>query len=694
MRRVYRWFPVLTVFTLLALVFILVANSKNSVVQAADTVFLCQKNTDCDDGIDFTNDTCEAPNTTDAICRHKMNRPTSMCAWYPQGSANATTGYINGNIDQKNLLDSVDILGHVPHDPIVTRTGNLLSDVGLITNSDLHKKGKLLLEHIGRTELAGACGISGVLGTDIAANQVSSCTSKMVDYLSATYLDKKESDGTPSVHGLNYDELYSAPDAQGFGNLYSAMAKAFYKVKQKYPYVSIYIWTSNNPIIEGDKIQVYVDLFKATDYRMKELYLDDSLSQEENARLLNEAISAWNAFFNKFNFNSNQRNLIMSANGMIESDTLWTYDLSSSVNYYHLLDYQLNFYKQKINSGEVDGIAIFHCNRGPEEQSVFKQLLDHYIYQDKNNRLYGTSVNNNFISNSSFETDTSWQLQAGTGGMIEYSVYDKNKILLNENNNFLKFSQVAAPEIPNGVKTYDGRRLYMQRGSSSNIASQPVSNLVSGKSYKLEIYSKKINGDFGKSGVKTKLVNKTSGADIDAQYEKMTFLNIVATYGTLTQYIYPFDYCQKYFTNYNKVSGAEKVPCNYQNNLWTKEEFIFKAPVNLSNLELQITDDEAVPGDANVADSVQLQEYHVPSVEIRADRTSASSGETITYTLEYHNYSNTDKTDVKLSAPIDERLNFVSASNSGNAVSGKVQWTVPKVKAGESLFYTYKAKVK
>jgi len=578
--RIYHLIPTLAGFALLALVIMFSANDKIAVVQAADNTALCQKDSDCDDGISFTKDICNNSGTNEAMCTHKANRAISVCSGFPTGS-NSAYGYYNGNIDQKNLLNSVDVFAGFPSS-VLTKTGNTKNDVAALTNIDIQKKGKLVIDHMGRTELANLCGVNGAWNNDISADQIDSCSQKMVDHLSTTYLDKKESDGTPSSHGLNYDEL--CPNlSQGLDNLYSAITKAFRAVKQKYPYTSIYIWTDCDPIIEGvsHNPEIYANLLKSADYAMPEIYLYDDFTQVQQSNLLNNAMGYWQAFWNKYNFSQNQRNLIMGFDAMIESDVMWTADRASNVNYYDVLDYQLNFYKQQINEGKADGVVSWLCNRGPEEQSIIKQLFDHYIKQGKDNRLYGNTIANNFITNSSFENNAGWQLSSGSGGSLDYFQIGQNATILNANNSYKPFAintygAQRAPEVPKGTAATDSHMLRMQRGQAANVANQSISNLVTGKLYKLVVYSKKISGDFGKSGVVTKIIN-ASGQTIDAQYKKMTYYNIANGYGTEGQYQLPLEACVRLFKNESN-NGAEQVPCNNQNNLWTKEELIFKAP--------------------------------------------------------------------------------------------------------------------
>lgn len=669
-------------------------------VAGTSTTNLCQVDSDCNDGIDFTKDICMSAKTSNAMCIHKANRPISACSSFPSGS-NSLYGYYNGNFDQKNLLDSIDVITDLPSSTL-TRTGNTNNDTKVLTNSDVQKKGKLVLDHIGRSELAMTCGVSGAWNNDITANQINSCSQSMVNLLSSKYLDKKESDGTHSSHGLNYDEL--CPNLnQGLDNLYTAMAKAFRSVKQKYPYASIYIWTSCDPVAQGSTFnpEIYANLLKSADYAMPEIYLYDDFTEAQQSNLLSHPMSYWEAFWNKYNFSKNQRNLIMGFDAMVESDVMWTADHSSSVNYYNILDYQLGFYKQQIKNGSADGVISWLCNRGPEEQSVIKQLFDHYIKQNKDNRLFGNSIYNNFITNSSFENTGGWQLSSANGGSLDYYQIGQNSTILNANNNYKPFAintygTQRAPEIPKGIDATKSHVLRLKKGQTSNVASQPIQNLVAGKLYKLVVYSKKITGDYSTSGIKTKIQSVNAAGtsfDIDAQYKKVTYYNIANGYGTEAQYQIPLEACARLFKN-ESTNGTSPIPCNNKNNLWTKEELIFKASTNTSNLRLAITDDKATAGDINVADFVQLQEYHVPAVEIRADKTAASRNDVVNYTIEYHNYSSTNKTNIVFSIPLDSRFEFVSASNGGNKIGNKIQWSVSKIDAGGSLFFTYKVKVK
>ena len=72
---------------------------------------------------------------------------------------------------------------------------------------------------------------------------------------------------------------------------------------------------------------------------------------------------------------------------------------------------------------------------------------------------------------------------------------------------------------------------------------------------------------------------------------------------------------------------------------------------------------------------------------------SVSAGDEITYKISYKNYKS-KTADVKITDPLDENVDFVSASDGGREKGGTVTWTIKDVAAGKEGNVTLKVRVK
>ncbi len=71
------------------------------------------------------------------------------------------------------------------------------------------------------------------------------------------------------------------------------------------------------------------------------------------------------------------------------------------------------------------------------------------------------------------------------------------------------------------------------------------------------------------------------------------------------------------------------------------------------------------------------------------DRSTASPGDRLTYTLTYRNTGNADASEVVLTDALPARTTFVSASNGGTFANGSVRWSLGTVAAGASGSVTF-----
>lgn len=75
-------------------------------------------------------------------------------------------------------------------------------------------------------------------------------------------------------------------------------------------------------------------------------------------------------------------------------------------------------------------------------------------------------------------------------------------------------------------------------------------------------------------------------------------------------------------------------------------------------------------------------------VYLSVDKTYASAGDLVTYTLSYRNYGSVAATGLKLSIPMGTEYEFVSASNSGTLFGGAINWnigTLPGFQTGTGI---------
>ena len=77
----------------------------------------------------------------------------------------------------------------------------------------------------------------------------------------------------------------------------------------------------------------------------------------------------------------------------------------------------------------------------------------------------------------------------------------------------------------------------------------------------------------------------------------------------------------------------------------------------------------------------------------QVDKTSAASGETLTYTINYSNNTAGEVTNAKIEDPIPLGTTFVSAVNGGTSDGSKVIWNLGTIVAGESGTVTFQVRI-
>jgi uncharacterized repeat protein (TIGR01451 family) len=83
------------------------------------------------------------------------------------------------------------------------------------------------------------------------------------------------------------------------------------------------------------------------------------------------------------------------------------------------------------------------------------------------------------------------------------------------------------------------------------------------------------------------------------------------------------------------------------------------------------------------------------ALTLSADKTKASTGDNITYTVRYTNTGSGPASNVIVSVPVPSSTTFVSASSGGtyNATTKKVSWTISSLAAGASGTVTFQVKI-
>lgn len=80
-------------------------------------------------------------------------------------------------------------------------------------------------------------------------------------------------------------------------------------------------------------------------------------------------------------------------------------------------------------------------------------------------------------------------------------------------------------------------------------------------------------------------------------------------------------------------------------------------------------------------------------VSLSPQQITALPGETVTLTVQYRNNGLVDATNVKISVPLPEGLEFVSSSTGGQYLNRQITWTLPQVRVGQSGTLTFQARV-
>ncbi|GIV05862.1 MAG: hypothetical protein KatS3mg016_1437 [Fimbriimonadales bacterium] len=87
--------------------------------------------------------------------------------------------------------------------------------------------------------------------------------------------------------------------------------------------------------------------------------------------------------------------------------------------------------------------------------------------------------------------------------------------------------------------------------------------------------------------------------------------------------------------------------------------------------------------------------YAAPEIvmSLSPQQITALPGDIVTFTVQYRNNGLVDATNVKISVPLPEGLEFVSSSTGGQYLNQQITWTLPQVRVGQSGTLTFQARI-
>lgn len=542
-------------------------------------------------------------------------RPTSMLFAIPGSFDEDTTG----------LLDSVDsMVASIRVDP--NGQGTIPPHLNGIKSLNIIKnQGKIVARDISFITMGTACGanmstydpdISGV-GTE----QFNNCVASTVDVI-----DKAFGDGYNSV---NFDEYFS----DRLPNLYMAFSDALRQGKLKYPNNYFFAWgvgemrpdndictvkDSNQTCITArgtnhanreaminiiNNVDFYVieaggyvsDKWMGTSYGLEPVF-------EKNYPAINTAIPGVG------------KKLMLGIGASDMEDT--NYNQDPNINFNAILDYEFSLIKGWIDEGKLYGVGIYDTAMTSRSTNIWlAKLIKHYIVDGKTETLLPDSARTlSYLKNGGFESAVSsestvadWTLTPGNNGSVtRQSIETQDSNIINTNGSVFG-SRPRVPQGNYGMRPPQYHILSLIRGDSANSVSQVANGLTVGQQYRLEVYSKKTNGDFGKSNIQTQ-INDASGSPVVVNYSKKTFYPLLNYYFYDTEYDITIDQCK-----------MKKSSCDNQKHLWTKEIIEFTAPSE--QVSVAINDNMAPIGERTILDFVQLK----PTVSCTSDSECSSS---------------------------------------------------------------------
>ncbi|MBI5228477.1 hypothetical protein HY991_00075 [Candidatus Micrarchaeota archaeon] len=524
-----------------------------------DCVLSCSSNADCEDGYAITEDVCSLPGSLNSYCTHYAKRPIIFAY---EVNSNYSQSVATGIIDNADVLESF--------------TWGISNPSNKAKVDALKAAGKIVAERVQVTEFLQ------VSNESIEANRSY--------YVNAIFqnFSKKFNAGLDAVA---FDELLYADWSPQYTQLMSAASTAIQMLKKAYPRKLIFSWGSSRIPYKAITNATLKRILTYSDFYMPEYYIQD----KDYTKI--SGLAAVDASFSSFYPGIGRKIIVRLA--AADSEHL-AYDNSPEIDFKKLLDNEFLVVKTQSNKGFNSGIAVYSTARlNFETSSWLAKLFKHYFLDGKNELFSPASSNINltFIKNPGFEK-----------GLSDWSVLQGNEV---KTVDYLNASQLnpllyrlgypnhltSQGKIPEG-----GQVLFLRRGATQNLVSQNAS-IEPGKNYFLEVHSKKHSGDFGESGVRTRLLDSW-GVPINSTYNRITYCAAkdYGSYGVSRTDCFKVDY------NISLGNGTD-IQAPNESRYWTKEEFV----VNSNNgLVVRIDDENAAQGDINLVDFVQLQEYTLP----------------------------------------------------------------------------------
>ncbi len=594
----------------------------------ADTIESCTSQnqaTVCNDSDRRTYDFCQVDkkDATNNVCMHRMRAP-KVCYGKQKNTYSDT---LNTKFD------------------LFAKTAETTDDK-IKTAAVIGKKGTL-------SECASAVGKNGYYG-DIDKNGVDGCK----DIIKARAKDLINS----GYNKISFDEYGFYLHVPYF---YKSVAKAFLEIKKEYPKVTIITYAvaelpsntffkADDSIIENEK-EAFVEISKNSDYLALEVYFNDENYCDSNdlgnTGICNNGYDLKSAFENlrstykDFYFSKTGRNLDQKIVYVLAvSDYVnLTYDRNPQVNFGQYLNNEIKIIKNIIadqpSVAVGGGIGFYNCVSINEENTdLLSKFMDHYFTRGLND-LYPLSqtIANQFIENSGFQDNGGWTFVNSSANASSAIVSASNFGLITSDRSFeglpiYRNSNATSKmtKVPEGKENlvvshyFQGddsvKVLEMTHGSGGTKAKQRISNLVPGKKYRLEVFSKKVAGDFSTaqnsvSSVKTDIVKSSNNSSINPTYKKEHYYSQVD--------IIKMNNLSDSFIDSNDANLSSKLDnflarcqslnslCNNQSYLWSRETIDFVAP----NFDLDLVISDSVSGQnisadtKNIIDFVQLQEY-------------------------------------------------------------------------------------
>ncbi|MBI4127872.1 MAG: hypothetical protein HY459_02245 [Parcubacteria group bacterium] len=532
-------------FFLLAVMLIIVSGKGRELLTAisgTQAVVSCSSDVTCDDGYALTTDSCVNPGLETSYCAHTANRGLSY-----------SSGFSYSNLSEWNESQLIDF-SNIIEGPI---------NFADIAQSDffqsLKNQGKIMARAVSVEEYYGRT------NDDIAANKTQ-IIQAIYDKLTRIYQD--------GYDAFAFDELIGFEQNDGFRELMSAASLAIEQVKKDYPTKLIFVWGSRFIPTSAIGIETMKRIFTYADFYLPEAYYADEPYTDTE---LNGFIHDVSQRFENFHPGVGRKILFGLAASDVED---WVTDQNADQDFRKFADNEVYLIKQDATQNLNTGVGVFFFGKvNLETKTWFAKLFKHYLFDNQTSRFSERNYALSYLKNPSFENGTAdWAVSVGAGGEVK---------------TITKASITPVLEIVSPWQKVPSKNnvLFLKRGTTANTVTQTTANLVAGKEYMLEVYSKKHSDDFTRSNLITSLTD-SAGNTISAAYERHTLFTNLRVFS----YDYTLAQCQ-----------ALKPNCSYDKHYWTRETFVFTAPAN--QVQVVTTDASAGSGEITLVDFVQLQEY-------------------------------------------------------------------------------------